>query len=165
MNVYGVRLPSRSHPVTLAPVPRDPQPDAGPAGTTFEHALIVLAAVAAWSIVPPYLGPAIGLPLDVPATVELVDHVLPGLISIAAASLAFYESRQGRSDGTRALAALGACTLAGLFQTVSHAPLVLQAAELQEPVGAVVLHATPGPVLLMLSLWLLLRPERDEVGS
>lgn len=128
-----------------------------------QRALIVLAAVAAWSIVPPYLGPAIGLALDVSATIELVDHVLPGLIALAAAALAFRESRGGRADGMLALAALGACTLAGLFQTVSHAPLVLQAGEQQAPIGAVVLHATPGPVLLVLSLWLLLRPEREEV--
>lgn len=146
-------------------MPRDPQAGSDPATTTFERALIVLAAIAAWSIVPPYLGPAIGLPLDVSATVEVVDHVLPGLVAIAAAGLAFGESRRGRADSTPALAALGACALAGLFQTVSHAPLALAAGEPGHPVGAVALHSTPGPVLLVLSLVLLLRPEREEVRS
>lgn len=146
-------------------MPRHPQPTVEPATTTFERALLVLAAIAAWSILPPYLGPAIGLPLEVSSTVELVDHVLPGLVAIAAAGLAFAESRRGRADRTPALAALGACALAGLFQTVSHAPLVFAAGEPQHPVGAVVLHATPGPVLLVLSLVLLLRPEGEEVRS
>lgn len=146
-------------------MPRDPQRSSDAETTTFERALIALAAIAAWSILPPYLGPAIGLPLDVSATVELVDHVLPGLVAIAAAGLAFAESRRGRADGTPALAALGACALAGLFQTVSHAPLVLATGDPGHPVGAVVLHSTPGPVLLVLSLVLLLRPEREEVPS
>ena len=56
----------------------------------------------------------------------------------------------------------GVCVLAGLFQTVSHATLVLDAGGPQQPVGAVVLHATPGPALLLFSLWLLLRSQPED---
>ena len=118
----------------------------------------MLAAIAAWSIVPPYLGPLVGLELDVAASVEVVDHVVPGLAAVVAALIARADARLGATDSFRVLAALGLCALAGLFQTVSHFTLVLHAGEPQHPVGAVVLHATPGPVLLLLSLWLLLRP-------
>jgi hypothetical protein len=124
---------------------------------------MLLAAIAAWSIVPPYLGPLIGLELDVTSTVEIVDHVIPGLCAVAAALLALGHARRGDSDSIRALAALGVCVLAGLFQTVSHVTLVLNAGGPEQPVDAVVLHATPGPVLLALSLWLLLT--LDPQGS
>ena len=122
-----------------------------------ERWLIALAAVAAWSIVPPYLGPVVGLELDVASSVEIVDHVVPGLCAVAAALIALADARHGVTDSVRALAALGVCALAGLFQTVSHFTLVLHAGEPQAPVAAVVLHASPVPVLLALSVWLLLR--------
>lgn len=128
----------------------DPEP--------IEKWLIALAALAIWSIVPPYLGPLVGLDLDVASSVEVVDHVLPGVIACAGALIARAEVRAGAADGIRGLVALGACALAGLFQTVTHVPLVLDAGGPLQPVDAVVLHATPGPALLLLSLWLLLAP-------
>jgi hypothetical protein len=130
-----------------------------------ERWLIALAALAAWSIVPPYLGPLIGLELDVTATLEIVDHVIPGLCAVAGALLALEQARRGEADSIRALVALGVCVLAGLFQTVSHTTLVLSAGGPQQPVGSVVLHATPGPVLLVLSLWLLLRPDPRDAAA
>jgi len=126
--------------------------------TRLQRRLLALAAIAAWSILPPYLGPPLGLELDVSATIEVVDHVIPGLCAIAAALIARFDVGQGQGDGYRALAALGVCVLAGLFQVVSHFTLVLGAGEPGQPVSSVVWHATPGPVLLLFSLWLLLRP-------
>ena len=138
--------------------------DLGPRTPALERRLIVLAAVAAWSIVPPYLGPVIGLELDVASTVEIVDHVVPGLCAVAAALIALADTRHGLTDNVRSLAALGVCALAGLFQTVSHFTLVLHAGEPQAPVAAVALHASPGPVLLVLSLWLLLHPAPGDTA-
>lgn len=132
--------------------------------SALERWLVALAALAAWSIVPPYLGPLIGLDLDVSSTVEIVDHVIPGLCAIAGALLALERVRRGDTDSIRALAALGVCALAGLFQTVSHVTLVLNAGGPRQPVDAVVLHASPGPVLLALSLWLLLRPDPQDAA-
>jgi len=143
-------------------MPDDPEPAADASGTSLERWLIALAAVAAWSIVPPYLGPLIGLELDVAATVEVVDHVIPGLCAIAGAYIARVEVRRGNTDSFRALAALGVCALAGLFQTVSHATLVFNAGSPGHPVDSVILHASPGPLLLGLSLWLLVRPQPGD---
>jgi hypothetical protein len=140
----------------------DPKSSADTSGTSLERWLIALAALSAWSIVPPYLGPLIGLELEVSSTVEVVDHVLPGLCAVAAAYIALVEVRRGQGDSFRALAALGVCTLAGLFQTVSHATLVFNAGSPGHPVDAVILHASPGPLLLGLSLWLLVRPQPGD---
>lgn len=122
----------------------------------------MLAGLAAWSVVPPYLGPLLGLELDVPSSVEVVDHVVPGLAAFAAALLARSEVRRGELDSARVLAALGVCVLGGLFQTVSHTSLVFDAGGPLAPVAAVLLHASPGPLLLGLSLLLLLRAPSDE---
>jgi hypothetical protein len=127
-----------------------------------ERWLGLLIAVAAWSILPPYAGPLLGLDLDVSATVEVIDHLVPGLLAVAAAGAALVLARRGRSDSLPAFASLAVCALAGLFQTVSHVTLVRDAGDPLQPVGAVVLHASPGPVLLALSLWLLLRPLPSE---
>ena len=138
-------------------------PAARPHG--FERSLVALCALALWSIVPPYLGPAIGLELDVPSSVEVVDHVVPGLAAAACALLALHWARRGETDSIRILAALGVAALAGLFQTVTHVPLVLEAGGPQQPVDSVVLHATPGPLLMGLALWLLLRPQPQDVRT
>lgn len=143
-------------------MPANPYPAPNPADARLEH---WLAALAAWSIVPPYLGPLIGLDLDVSSTVEVVDHVIPGVCAFAAACLAIGHARRGDAESVRALAALGVCVLAGLFQTVSHATLVLNAGSAGHPVDAVVLHASPGPVLLALALWLLLRPGPRDAAT
>jgi hypothetical protein len=142
-----------------------PPPAAAGVRSGRERWLIALAVISAWSIVPPYLGPLIGLELDVSSTVEVVDHVLPGLCSVVAALVALAHARRGDTDSMLALAALGICVLAGLFQTVSHVTLVLDAGAPQQPVDAVVLHATPGPVLLGLALWLLLRSDPQDAAA
>ena len=139
-------------------MPRPPEPAQPPAAHPLERWLIGLAVLAAWSIVPPYLGPLIGLELDVASSVEVVDHVLPGVSAIAAALLARSEVRRGNDDSVRVLTALGICVLAGLFQSVTHFTLVLDAGGPLQPVDSVVLHASPGPVLMGMSLWLLLSP-------
>jgi hypothetical protein len=133
-------------------------PDAPAARTPLERALIALIALALWSIVPPYLGPLVGLELDVAASIEVVDHVVPGLSAAIAAWIALHYARRGDTDSVALLSALGVCVLAGLFQTVSHVTLVLDAGGPLQPVDSVILHATPGPLLLLASLWLLLWP-------
>jgi hypothetical protein len=127
-----------------------------------ERPLRILIAVAVWSILPPYVGPALGLELDVSSTVETVDHLIPGLLAVVAATTALLLARRRQSDSMLAFAALAICALAGLFQTVSHIPLVASAGGPLQPVGAVILHASPGPVLLGLSLWLLLVAPASE---
>ena len=123
-------------------------------------ALVVLSA---WSAVPPYLGPALGLELDVSSTVEAVDHLVPGLVALAGSSVAWSLARRGQADGLLALGALGVTALAGLWETASHVPLLLDAGDSRAPWDAVLLHATVGPPVVALSVWLIVRtPVADE---
>ena len=124
--------------------------------------LTALILVSAWSIAPPYLGPPLGLELDVSDSVEVVDHVLPGVVAVFAAAMALVLARSGETESGRALGALGACALAGLWETASHAPLVLDAGDPERPWDAVIIHAWPGPVILALSLFLLFAPRAQE---
>jgi hypothetical protein len=124
--------------------------------------LTALVLVSAWSIAPPYLGPALGLDLDVSDSVEVVDHVVPGVVAALAAGLALTLARSGEADSGRALGALAACALAGLWETASHAPLVFDAGDPERPWHAVIFHAWPGPVMLALALFLLLAPPARE---
>lgn len=121
-----------------------------------ERKLIALAVLAALSITPPYLGPLVGLELDVSSSIEITSHAVPGVLAVVAALLALSLARRGLIDSMRAMAALGVCMLGGVYQTFSHIELVLHAGQPGAPTGTVVLHATPGPALLLLSLWLLL---------
>ncbi len=145
-------MPGKTQPSATAPNP-------------IERWLIALIAVAAYSMLPPYLGPLIGLELDVAASVEVIDHVIPGALAIAAGGLALSFARRGETDSIRALSALGVCALCALMQTVSHIPLVLEAGEPQAPVDSVILHSSPGPVLLALSVLLLLRPSPEDAKA
>ena len=85
--------------------------------------------------------------------------MIPGVLVAALACLALFAiTRGGRApDSLTVLAALGGCLLAGVWETSSHAPLLAQAGEAGSPWGAVLLHATPGPAIAALALWLLLR--------
>jgi hypothetical protein len=47
--------------------------------------------------------------------------------------------------------------LAGVWETSSHIPLVLDGGRPESPWGAVILHSTLAPVIAALSLWLVLR--------
>jgi hypothetical protein len=40
-----------------------------------------------WATVSPWLGEAVGLGLDVATRLEIADHVIPGLVALAAAAL------------------------------------------------------------------------------
>ena len=112
----------------------------------------VLAAVAALSVIPPAVAA-----VDVATSVEVVDHVVPGLIALAAALYARALARRGDGESLAPLAAVGVCAVAGIWETATHVTLVLDAGGPDRPVGTVLLHAVPGVVLMLLSLWLIAR--------
>ena len=128
------------------------------------RAQLSLALLGALSMLPPYVGPALGLDLDVRPVVEVVDHVVPGALAALCAGLAALRSRLSPNARPSALIlALSACAfLAGVWQTATHAPLVAQAGEGQAPWGAVLMHSTAGPLIALLALWLTLQAVVDE---
>ena len=128
------------------------------------RAQLALAVLGALSILPPYLGPALGLELDVAAKIEVVDHVVPGVVVVLCGVLAALLARRQEEvgHGAPALALTGLCFLAGLWQTSTHVPLVFEAGEPATPLGAVLLHSVVGPMILGLALWLILRSPADD---
>lgn len=108
------------------------------------------------SILPPYVGPPLGLELDVPASVEVVDHVLPGTVVALCGGLTALRKHWGleTQPSIPTLLLYSSAFLAGLFQTATHVPLVFDAGERLTPLGAVLLHATLAPVVTVIALWL-----------
>ncbi len=122
------------------------------------RALALLGVLGAVSILPPYVGPAVGLELDVAATVEVVDHVIPGLAVVAFSAIALLLLRGGsQRDSVPLLFSVAVCMLAGLWEASSHAPLVLEAGTPEAPWGTVLMHSLLGPAILILSIALLAR--------
>ena len=130
--------------------------------------LAVLAILGGLSIVPPYLGPEIGLKLGhIDSSVEIVDHVIPGTLTFLSAGTAFLLLRAGkiREDSLVLAGCLSVCMLAGVWEASSHVPLILDGGRPESPWGAVVLHSTLGFVIAVFSLVLVLRVLSMEPGE
>ena len=114
---------------------------------------LTLAALAAWAIAVPWVARAVGLALDVPTRLEVIDHVVPGVVVLACcAALA-------RASEPSALPALGAAALAclaGFWITATHAPLLPEAIDGISSWGAALLHLSAGPPITLYALWMLL---------
>ena len=128
----------------------------------------VLTILGPLAILPPYLGPEIGLKLQgIASSVEVVDHVVPGVVIFLAAGGSFLLLRAGRlaQDSLVLATAMALCMLAGVWQTSSHVPLVLDGGRPEAPWDAVILHSTLGPIITGLSLWLVLRALAVDGGE
>lgn len=107
---------------------------------------------AAWAVlgllvaVTPYLGRPLGLVVDVAATTEAIDHVLPGLLVVAAAPAIV------RFEALRFELTLLA-VLAGLWATSSHLPLVLDAVRGRVGWPTALWHTTSAVALLAVTAW------------
>ena len=125
-----------------------------------------LALLGAWSALPPYVGPPLGLKLDIATRLEVADHVVPAVIIVASAAIAALALRGGRrmTESVLVLGAIGVCVLAGIWETATHVPLLLQGGESNARWGAVLLHSTAGPAVLALSLPLLMRAAGPDIG-
>lgn len=122
-----------------------------------------LAAFAAWAATVPWLAEAVGLGLDVPTRLEVADHVVPGLVTLAGVALL---AVLGRRPGSMVWLGVGSVAfLAGLWSTSTHVPLIFEALEGATPWGTALLHFSAGPPVLVLGLGMLLRSERGVPAS
>ncbi len=123
---------------------------------------LILAALGAWAVAVPYLGPELGLRLDVASKVEFVDHVVPGIVAIlSGALLTALSARGGDTSGWLSLAAAGASFLAGVWMVSTHVPLIADATRGAADWGPTLLHNSPGLPIVLVALWLLFQALRD----
>ncbi len=122
------------------------------ASSSFLNAL--LGVLGAWTVAVPYVGPPLGLELDVAGRLEVIDHVVPGIVIVPLAGLMLALARRGLLGGLRSLTAACTIALASLWVTATHFPLLADAGRGLAPWGAAIFHSTPGLVLLAFSLWL-----------
>jgi hypothetical protein len=128
------------------------------AWTVEARAAAALAAIGAWTAIVPYLGKALGFTVDVAASVEIVDHVVPGLITAVAGSVLFVTARRGPLAASRvAPAAAGLCFLAGFWILATHVPLLGDAADDRVSWGAAIWHSVAALPIFALALWCVVR--------
>lgn len=105
-------------------------------------------AAGLWAVLPPYSGP----PLNTADVVEVVDHVVPGVVLVALSVGMLWVTRRAARPGAAMFVAGLVVLLAGIWMTATHLPLVAQASDGMAPVGAVVYHTLPGLAITVLGL-------------
>ncbi len=122
-----------------------------------------LAGLAVWATTVPWLAEAVGLELDVSPRLEIVDHVIPGVVMLAAAAL--LAARGGPRGSLVWLGVAAIAFLTGFWITATHVPLIPDALDGAAPWGAALVHLSTGPPIMLLGLWLLLRgPSSDNAA-
>ena len=114
--------------------------------------VVVLGALGAWSIVVPYLGPVLGLELDVAQNVEVVDHVVPGVLIVACSAALLSLLRRDQPGSVVALGLACAIALGGLWIAATHLPLLRDASRGIVPWGTACFHTASGLIILALAL-------------
>ena len=132
-------MPRAREQLADAPDPEGAAAAHGPVPSPVRRLSAALVAVGVWGTIAPYVGPEVA----VTATVEFADHVVPGAIILAVAITAI---RHGAFGTVSASAAL----LAALWMTVTHVPLMSQAARGETPWdGAIWMFVPSGSLLLL----------------
>lgn len=129
----------------------------------FSHArwAAALAGLALWATVAPWLAEAVGLEFAVPARLEIVDHVLPGVVMLAGAAV--LATRGAVPGGLVWLGAGAIAFLVGVWTTATHVPLVPDALQGGHSLGRrppVPQHGTTDPGAGC--VWLLLGSQLPE---
>ena len=126
--------------------------------------LVVLGALGALSMLPPYVGPPMGLELEVASNVEVVDHLVAGGTVVISASIAAWLlwKRRITTESPVLMGAVALAVLGAVWQTTSHVPLVLDGGGPDTPWGTVLFHSVLGPVVAVLALVLLWRVLSEE---
>jgi hypothetical protein len=106
---------------------------------------LLLLILATWGALAPYIATALGLIVVVRPIVEVVDHVIPGVILLAVAAAALATRRFP-------LVAALAAALASLWMTATHVPLVIQGARGGVSMAAALFHSIPGMAALVVSV-------------
>ena len=119
------------------PAPAPPPPPAAPPGPDLARILpLVGLGVAFWASLPQWSGPK----LNVEASKEVADHIVPAVAVLLASLVGIWAGRRPQGPGAyRFMAGLGVL-LAGLWMMATHLPLVFQAMRDEAPWPATIYH-------------------------
>ncbi|MEN3316008.1 MAG: hypothetical protein V7605_2242 [Acidimicrobiaceae bacterium] len=105
-------------------------------------------AVAACATLPVLVGPG----LDTTRAVEVVDHLVPGLVVLAVSTAVLVATRSTPVAGVFVLGAAMVTVLAGLWMVATHIPLVAQAGRHEAPWGSTMFHSAAAVLVLAFGL-------------
>ncbi len=101
--------------------------------------------VGGWSFLPVFSGP----PLGTTASVEFVDHVVPGTVALLGAIVLFAVRERAAAEGAIAeLVAPGLTFLAGVWMVSTHVPLLNQARRGEAPWAGSLYHSAAAFLVL-----------------
>lgn len=103
-----------------------------------------MLAIGVWATLAPYAGPPLGLEVNVEPKIEVVDHVVPGVVVLAVAGFA---AVVGLALPLTLLAAL-----AGLWMTATHIPLLMQVRTGEVDLAAALFHSVPGIAIFVFAV-------------
>jgi hypothetical protein len=126
------------------------------AGPRERRRVLALGALALWAITVPWLARAAGLALDVPTHLEVIDHVVPGVIVLGCCAALVHPVATGPPGSLLRLGVTAVACLSGFWITATHATLLPEAVDGISPWGTALLHLSAGPPITVLALWMLL---------
>lgn len=135
-----------------------------PSRTRLRSPELGLCLLGAWSAIVPYLARPLGLEVDVATKVEIVDHVVPGVLVALLGGWLTFGDRAGSPVSRGALAA-GVCALSGFWILATHVPLLADAADGREDWPAALWHSSSGPVIIVLAFVIALRSGPADGGA
>jgi hypothetical protein len=104
----------------------------------------------------PWLARAVGLEVDVPTRLEVIDHVVPGAVALACAAVLARVTRRDDPGDLRRFSACAVAALAGAWITATHVTLVPEALDGVTGWGPALLHLSAGPPIVVLAVAILL---------
>jgi len=123
------------------------QPDRGRRGRAPLFPVLGLV-VGACATLPVLVGPQ----LATAQTVEVADHLVPGLVVVSVSALVLVMGRPRPVSGVFMLSAGMVIALAGLWMAATHIPLVAQAARHDAPWGGTTYHGASALIVLAFGL-------------
>lgn len=123
-------------------------PASGPRGLV---AVEVAGTLALLSILVPCVGRALDLSAGAPLATEIVDHVAPGAVALAAATLALRRAARSKAPPRAPRSSALVIGLGAFWITATHLPLSLEAAGGRVRVETALFHSAAGVAMLLMA--------------
>lgn len=109
---------------------------------------LVGLGIAFWASLPQYSGPK----LNVEASKEVADHIIPAIVILIASLVGIAASRRPQGPGALRFMAGMVVLLAGLWMMATHLPLVAEAMRDEAPWPATIYHTSSALAVFGLGL-------------